>query len=149
MVSRSARNRSTTRVSARRPRGTRRRSDPRGWSPGADLGAQRGDRLLPLGLDLGLAVLDDPLASAWAWSRISAMIARPAPWPPPDARRLVPGVGELLLELGELGVGLGLLGLGRLRPPSMALVRSANVFSKFGTTHLPTRKRMPNTTRRG
>ena len=32
-----------------------------------------------------------------------------------DARRLVAGVTELLLELGELGVGLGLLGLGRLQ----------------------------------
>ncbi len=33
-----------------------------------------------------------------------------------DAGGLVPGVAELLLELGELGVGLGLLGLGRLQP---------------------------------
>ena len=49
-----------------------------------------------------------------------------------DPRRLVPGVGELLSELGELGVGLGLLGLGRgPGHPRSRRVRSVNVASKL------------------
>ena len=115
-VSRSARKRSTTRRAAlvvlealaddppRERRGQR-----------ADLGAQRRDRLLPLGLDLGVAVLDDASGLglgllAHLGDDLRALLARLLA----DPRRLVPGVGELLLELGELGVGLGLLRLGRL-----------------------------------
>ena len=55
------------RGSARRPgsggprrRGSPRRCDRPAGGERADLGPERGDRLLALGLDLGLAVLDDP-----------------------------------------------------------------------------------------
>src|SRR5688500_6950332 len=90
--------------------------DPAGEAgrEGADLGTQRGDRLLALGLDLRLAVLDDPRGLGLGLlphlgddrrTLLACLLT--------DARGLVPGVGELLLELGELRVGLGLLGLGR------------------------------------
>ena len=77
--------------------------------------AERGDRLLALGLDLGVRVLDDARRLglrllAHLRDDRRTLLARLLA----DARRLVPGVAELLLELGQLGVGLGLLGLGRL-----------------------------------
>jgi hypothetical protein len=79
----------------------------------ADLGTERGDRLLALGLDLRLAVLDDAAGLglgllAHLRDDRGTLLARLLA----DASGLVPGLGELLLELGELGVGLGLLGLG-------------------------------------
>src|SRR6185436_2040594 len=67
----------------------------------AHLAAQRGDRVQALGLDLRVRVLD------YACGLGLRLLA--------DAGGLVPGVAELLLELGQLGVGLGLLGLGRLQ----------------------------------
>ncbi len=76
----------------------------------ADLGPERGDRLLALGLDLRLAVLDDPrrlglgLLAHLGHDRRTLLTRFLT-----DARRLVAGVGEPGLQLGELGVGLGLL----------------------------------------
>ena len=115
-ASRSARKRSTTRagalvvLQALADDATGQRRGQR-----ADLGTQRGDRLLALRLDLGLAVLDDARRLGLSLlthlgDDLGTLLTRLLT----DARRLVTGLGELLLELGELGVGLGLLGLGRL-----------------------------------
>ena len=115
-VSRSARKRSTTRLwraSSSSDSPTMRPASDGGQR--ADLGTERGDRLLALGLDLGVRVLDDArrlglrLLAHLGDDRRTLLTRVLA-----DARRLVPGVAELLLELGQLGVGLGLLGLGRL-----------------------------------
>ena len=79
----------------------------------ADLGPQRGDRLLALRLDLGLAVLDDPSGLdlrllAHLDHDLGALLARLLA----DPGRLVPRLAEALLEIGQAGVRLGLLGLG-------------------------------------
>src|SRR5688572_8642432 len=80
---------------------------------GADLGTQGGDRLQALRLDLRLAVLDDPRGLGLGLvPHLGDDLGPLLPSLLADARCLVPRVGELLLQLGELGVGLGLLGLG-------------------------------------
>ena len=84
----------------------------------ADLGPERGDRLLALGLDLRLCACSTMRAGLGLGllphlgddrrTLLARLLA--------DAAGLVAGVGELRLELllGQLGVGLGLLRLGEL-----------------------------------
>ena len=83
----------------------------------ADLGAQRGDGLLALGLDLRVAVLDDARRLglgllAGLGDDLGALLARFLT----DLGGLVAGVGDLRLELflGLVGVVLGLVELGEL-----------------------------------
>ena len=94
--------------------------DPAGERGGqrADLGAQRGDGLLPLGGDLRVAVVDDASRLglrllAHLGDDLRALLAGLLA----DARGLVAGIGDLRLELrlGGVGVGPGLLEFVELR----------------------------------
>ena len=84
----------------------------------ADVTAQRRERRLAVGLDLGVGVLDDPVGLGLGLARAppaticGALLARLLA----DARGLVRGVVELLLvvRLGLARLGLGLLELGEL-----------------------------------
>src|SRR5579864_1602422 len=86
--------------------------DPAGQFGGhrADLGAQRGQRLLAFGLDLGLGGLRDPAGLGLGLlahlgddlrALLPGLLAQPG--------RVVPGLGQLLLVLLEDRRGLGLL----------------------------------------
>ena len=119
--------------------------DPAGQLGGQrpDLGPQRGQRLLPLGLDLGLGGLGHPARLGLGLlahlgddlrALLPGLLAQPG--------RLVPGVGELLPVLLEQLLGLGLRLVGPVQAALDRSVRSASVFWIRGSTSLA---RMPNT----
>ena len=118
--------------------------DPPGEGGGqrADLRAQRGDGLLPLGGDLRVAVVDDagrlglrllPHLGDDLGALLASLLA--------DARRLVAGVGDLRLELRLGGVGVGLRACSRsancLRIASWRLVIALLI---GGMTYFASRK---------
>ena len=134
-LSRSARNRSTTRLW--RASSSRRLPDDAAGERGgqrADLGPQRGDRLLALRLDLGLAVLDDREPPRSGPARASRRRSpRPARAPPRGCAR--PRAGRRRAAAPARRAWRRprpAWSRPPARPPSMAAVRSAKVFSKLG-----------------
>ncbi len=101
----------------------------------ADLGPQRGKRLLPVGLDLRvpgrdvallLGVAFGPHLSDDRGALFPGLLAQPG--------GLVPGIGQQCLVLIAQAVRVGLSLSGLVNPPSIASVRSSRVLLILGSS---------------